>query len=64
MNTEMNPIFTDNVLNQLAQLPEDTIIEICKDDIKVFECGRDFEDYSPIQHRFFRTTIWADEKGE
>lgn len=62
MNTHMHPIFTENVLGQLSQLPEDTIIVVNKNDITVFASGRDFEDYSPIQHRFFKTTIWVDEK--
>jgi hypothetical protein len=62
MSTEMHPIFTDNVLNQLSQLPENTVIVVNKNDITVFADGRDYEDYSPIQHKFFRTTIWADEK--
>lgn len=64
MNTNMHPIFTDNVLNQLSQLPEDTIISIGRNDITVFACGRDYEDYSPIQHRFFRTNLWVDEKED
>ena len=60
MNKEMNPIFTDHVLDQLSQLPEGTLIEINKNDIKVFKDGRDYEDYSPIIHQFFKTTLWVD----
>lgn len=64
MNTKMNPIFTDNILSQLAQLPEGTVIDIGKDDITVFKNFTDYDDHDPVQHRFFRTTLWVDEKGE
>lgn len=60
MKTEMNSIFTDNVLNQLSQLPVGTIIEVNGNDIAVFKDACDLKDFVP-SHRFFKTTIWADE---
>lgn len=61
MSTEMNPIFTDNVLNQLSQLPVGTVIMIGFDEsVEVYKDSRDLEDGVTV-NKFFRTTIWADE---
>ena len=64
MNTKTNPIFTENVLEHLSQLPEGTIIDINHEHINVFANFRDLEDYAPMQHHFYKTTIWVDEKGD
>lgn len=64
MSTDMHPIFTDNVLNQLSQLPVGTVIMIGFDEsVEVYKDSRDLED-GVTNHKFFRTTIWTDEKGE
>lgn len=64
MNTNMHPIFTDNVLTALSQLPVGTVIMIgFNESVEVYKDSRDLED-GVTTNKFFRTTIWADEKGE
>lgn len=63
MSNETGSIFTYEVLNQLSQLPKGSVIDIDTDVINVFNDSRDFEDYVP-SHKFKRTIMWVDEKGE